>query len=114
MTLLSYAGLIKKMIQYVQPDVLSALCSSEGLQSHEQSLGTLLVEVIASVLDNEVQHEPPARSLSRQLSRGLVTSSRPSHTPSHFLTPPNVYYISINWLVLWSRPETFMRNSELR
>ncbi|XP_052898367.1 E3 ubiquitin-protein ligase Ufd4 [Anopheles moucheti] len=49
----SSLGLIKKMIQYVQPEVLSKLCSSEGLQSYEQSLGTLLVEVIASVLDNE-------------------------------------------------------------
>ncbi|XP_058125549.1 E3 ubiquitin-protein ligase Ufd4 isoform X1 [Anopheles coustani] len=49
----SSLGLIKKMIQYVQPDVLSKLCSAEGLQSYEQSLGTLLVEVIASVLDNE-------------------------------------------------------------
>ncbi|XP_053677617.1 E3 ubiquitin-protein ligase Ufd4 [Anopheles nili] len=49
----SSLGLIKKMIQYVQPDVLSKLCSSEGLASYEQSLGTLLVEVIASVLDNE-------------------------------------------------------------
>lgn len=49
----SSLGLIKKMIQYVQPDMLSKLCSSEGLQSHEQSLGTLLVEVVASVLDNE-------------------------------------------------------------
>ncbi|XP_065095255.1 E3 ubiquitin-protein ligase Ufd4 isoform X3 [Ochlerotatus camptorhynchus] len=49
----SSLGLIKKMIQYVQPDMLSRLCSSEGLQSHEQSLGTLLVEVVASVLDNE-------------------------------------------------------------
>ncbi|XP_053697436.1 E3 ubiquitin-protein ligase Ufd4 isoform X2 [Sabethes cyaneus] len=49
----SSLGLIKKMIQYVQSDMLSRLCSSEGLQSHEQSLGTLLVEVVASVLDNE-------------------------------------------------------------
>uniref|UniRef100_A0A1Q3G3F2 E3 ubiquitin-protein ligase n=2 Tax=Culex tarsalis TaxID=7177 RepID=A0A1Q3G3F2_CULTA len=49
----SSLGLIKKMIQYVQPEMLSRLCSSEGLQSHEQSLGTLLVEVVASVLDNE-------------------------------------------------------------
>ncbi|XP_062549272.1 E3 ubiquitin-protein ligase Ufd4 isoform X4 [Armigeres subalbatus] len=49
----SSLGLIKKMIQYVQPEMLSRLCSSEGLLSHEQSLGTLLVEVVASVLDNE-------------------------------------------------------------
>ncbi|XP_058814286.1 E3 ubiquitin-protein ligase Ufd4 isoform X3 [Topomyia yanbarensis] len=49
----SSLGLIKKMIQYVQPEMLSRLCSSEGLQSHEQNLGTLLVEVVASVLDNE-------------------------------------------------------------
>lgn len=49
----SSLGLIKKMIQYVQPDMLSRLCSSDGLQNHELSLGTLLVEVVASVLDNE-------------------------------------------------------------
>ncbi|XP_049282299.1 E3 ubiquitin-protein ligase Ufd4 isoform X2 [Anopheles funestus] len=55
----SSLGLIKKMIQYVQPEVLSKLCSSEGLQSYEQSLGTLLVEVIASVLDNEISYSWP-------------------------------------------------------
>nr|XP_049465855.1 E3 ubiquitin-protein ligase Ufd4 isoform X1 [Anopheles coluzzii]XP_049465856.1 E3 ubiquitin-protein ligase Ufd4 isoform X1 [Anopheles coluzzii]XP_049465858.1 E3 ubiquitin-protein ligase Ufd4 isoform X1 [Anopheles coluzzii] len=58
----SSLGLIKKMIQYVQPEVLSKLCSSEGLQSYEQSLGTLLVEVIASVLDNEISYSWPPLS----------------------------------------------------
>lgn len=38
------------MVQYVQPEVLTDLCASEN----NQNLGTLLVEVIASVLDNEV------------------------------------------------------------
>ena len=38
------------MIQYVHADVLVALCAETG----EQNLGTLLVEVVASVLDNEV------------------------------------------------------------
>lgn len=60
-TLSFFPGLIKKMIQYVQPEMLSRLCSSEGLQSHEQSLGTLLVEVVASVLDNEVRNQTHRR-----------------------------------------------------
>lgn len=50
------------MIQYVQPEMLSRLCSSEGLQSHEHSLGTLLVEVVASVLDNEVSYDHRKRT----------------------------------------------------
>ncbi|CAO1338887.1 unnamed protein product [Diamesa serratosioi] len=45
----SSLGLIKKMIQYVHADVLVALCAEPS----EQNLGTLLVEVVASVLDNE-------------------------------------------------------------
>lgn len=44
-------GLIKKMVQYVQPDVLANLCA----EPIEPNLGTLLVEVVASVLDNEVR-----------------------------------------------------------
>lgn len=36
------------MVQYAQPELLSDLCASSD------NLGTLLVEVIASVLDNEV------------------------------------------------------------
>lgn len=43
-------GLIKKMVQYVQADTLKLLCSDTS----ELNLGTLLVEVVASVLDNEV------------------------------------------------------------
>lgn len=38
------------MIQYVQKDVLTNLCNEQI----EPNLGTLLVEVVASVLDNEV------------------------------------------------------------
>uniref|UniRef100_A0A1L8DSR6 E3 ubiquitin-protein ligase n=2 Tax=Nyssomyia neivai TaxID=330878 RepID=A0A1L8DSR6_9DIPT len=45
----SSLGLIKKMVQYTQPELLSMLCSTQN----DQNLGTLLVEVVASVLDNE-------------------------------------------------------------
>jgi hypothetical protein len=40
------------MVQYVQKDVLANLC----LEQTEPNLGTLLVEVVASVLDNEVSN----------------------------------------------------------
>uniref|UniRef100_A0A182IYJ4 E3 ubiquitin-protein ligase n=1 Tax=Anopheles atroparvus TaxID=41427 RepID=A0A182IYJ4_ANOAO len=81
----SSLGLIKKMIQYVQPDVLSKLCSSEGLQSYEQSLGTLLVEVIASVLDNEISYSWPA--LVAQPSPPMIlTVPRISSNNNNFLT----------------------------
>lgn len=43
-------GLIKKMVQYAQQDLLSSLCSAQN-----ENLGVLLVEVVASVLDNEVK-----------------------------------------------------------
>lgn len=46
----SSLGLIKKMVQYVQAEVLGKLCA----EPIEPNLGTLLVEVVASVLDNEV------------------------------------------------------------
>lgn len=42
-------GLIKKMIQYAQPELLVQLCSSQ-----KENLGVLLVEVVANVLDVEV------------------------------------------------------------
>lgn len=45
----SSLGLIKKMVQYVNKDVLANLCTEQI----ESNLGTLLVEVVASVLDNE-------------------------------------------------------------
>lgn len=41
------------MVQYVQADVLSNLCA----EPIEPNLGTLLVEVVASVLDNEVSRK---------------------------------------------------------
>lgn len=44
-------GLIKKMIHYIQPSVLTELCNPECSGS---SFTTQLVEVIATVLDNEV------------------------------------------------------------
>lgn len=43
-------GLIKKMIQYAQPDLLTQLCSAQ-----KENLGILLVEVVANVLDVEVR-----------------------------------------------------------
>uniref|UniRef100_A0A1A9V2A8 E3 ubiquitin-protein ligase n=1 Tax=Glossina austeni TaxID=7395 RepID=A0A1A9V2A8_GLOAU len=55
-------GLIKKMVQYAQPTVLKGLCEPQQLESSASTfpttttannLGTLLVEVVASVLDNE-------------------------------------------------------------
>lgn len=44
-------GLIKKMIHYIQPMLLEEICSPE---SPTYNFGTMLVEVIATVLDNEV------------------------------------------------------------
>ncbi|XP_055309566.1 E3 ubiquitin-protein ligase Ufd4 isoform X3 [Sitodiplosis mosellana] len=44
----SSLGLIKKMIQYAQPDLLTQLCSAQ-----RENLGILLVEVVANVLDVE-------------------------------------------------------------
>lgn len=44
-------GLIKKMIHYIQPSVLMELCNPE---STSNNFSTQLVEVIATVLDNEV------------------------------------------------------------
>lgn len=38
------------MVQYAQQDLLASLCSVQN-----ENLGTLLVEVVASVLDNEVR-----------------------------------------------------------
>lgn len=45
----SSLGLIKKMVQYAQPELLKNLCCEKS-----DNLGTLIVEVVASVLDNEV------------------------------------------------------------
>lgn len=42
-------GLIKKMVQYAQPDLLTELCTAQ-----KENLGILLVEVVANVLDVEV------------------------------------------------------------
>lgn len=53
-------GLIKKMVQYAQSGVLKGLCEPQMqlepatvTGTNAQNLGTLLVEVVASVLDNE-------------------------------------------------------------
>lgn len=58
-------GLIKKMVQYAHPQVLKGLCNTQSAAALTEgsvvipintscNLGTLLVEVVASVLDNEV------------------------------------------------------------
>lgn len=44
-------SLIKKMIHYIQPDLLMETCS---LESPTYNFGATLTEVIATVLDNEV------------------------------------------------------------
>lgn len=44
-------GLIKKMIHYIQPNVLAELCGSENTSNN---FTTQFVEVIATVLNNEV------------------------------------------------------------
>lgn len=40
------------MVQYAQKELLASLCSAQN-----ENLGTLLVEVVASVLDNEVRNK---------------------------------------------------------
>ncbi|XP_073824556.1 ubiquitin fusion-degradation 4-like isoform X2 [Musca autumnalis] len=62
-------GLIKKMVQYANPQVLKGLCNSQPdtlsvdaavvAISSNCNLGTLLVEVVASVLDNEISYSWP-------------------------------------------------------
>ena len=44
-------NLIKKMVHYIQPSLVVEACSPE---SPTYNFGTMLVEVIATVLDNEV------------------------------------------------------------
>ncbi|XP_026465706.1 E3 ubiquitin-protein ligase Ufd4 isoform X4 [Ctenocephalides felis] len=44
-------GLIRKMVHYAQPELLSELCTVD------MNVGTILVEVIATVLDNEDDDE---------------------------------------------------------
>ncbi len=56
------------MIQYVQADLLAQLCA----EPNEPNLGTLLVEVVASVLDNEV-------SLSRPFSNKQFQNFNPQN-----------------------------------
>lgn len=51
-SILFVSGLIKKMVQYSSSELLVSLCGAS--QTADTNLGTLLVEVVASVLDNEV------------------------------------------------------------
>lgn len=50
----SSLNLIRKMIHYIQPQLLTEMCSSD---SPTYAVGTMLVEVIANVLDNEVSKD---------------------------------------------------------
>ncbi|KAL1139402.1 hypothetical protein AAG570_006386 [Ranatra chinensis] len=52
----SSLSLIKKMVHYIQPSLLVEACSPE---STTYNLGTMLVEVIATVLDNESSYSWP-------------------------------------------------------
>ena len=45
------------MIHYIQPQLLTEICAADSPSS---SLGTILVEVIANVLDNEVSASAPS------------------------------------------------------
>lgn len=49
LTFIFIAGLIRKMVHYAQPELLNELCTADV------NVGTILVEVIATVLDNEVR-----------------------------------------------------------
>ncbi|XP_021929507.1 E3 ubiquitin-protein ligase HECTD1 isoform X4 [Zootermopsis nevadensis] len=51
-------NLIKKMVHYIQPSLLVEACSPE---SPTYNFGTMLVEVIATVLDNEISYVTPPK-----------------------------------------------------
>ncbi|XP_069704389.1 E3 ubiquitin-protein ligase HECTD1 isoform X7 [Periplaneta americana] len=51
-------NLIKKMVHYIQPCLLVEACSPE---SPTYNFGTMLVEVIATVLDNEISYVTPPK-----------------------------------------------------
>ncbi|XP_075224551.1 ubiquitin fusion-degradation 4-like isoform X4 [Lycorma delicatula] len=55
-------SLIKKMVHYIQPSLLVEACSPE---SSTYNLGTMLVEVIATVLDNEISYSWPPSPTSK-------------------------------------------------
>ncbi|GAB0092249.1 E3 ubiquitin-protein ligase Ufd4 [Sergentomyia squamirostris] len=91
----SSLGLIKKMVQYTQPELLSTLCSTQN----DQNLGTLLVEVVASVLDNEIsyswptinfQHQPPTpHQALRKGKVGTLVNNLKQHQHYHlYIIPP--------------------------
>ncbi|CAH0382752.1 unnamed protein product [Bemisia tabaci] len=63
--------LIKKMVHYIQPSLLVETCSPE---SATYNLGTMLVEVIATVLDNEDDEDGHATVL--QIIQDLMTKAQ--------------------------------------
>lgn len=54
LNLLFLLGLIKKMVQYSSSELLLVSLCGGAQQTADAHVGTLLVEVVASVLDNEV------------------------------------------------------------
>ncbi|XP_019870714.1 E3 ubiquitin-protein ligase HECTD1 isoform X2 [Aethina tumida] len=63
-------GLIKKMIHYIQPNLLENLCSIEA----SPNFGTQLVEVIATILDNEEDED--GHSVVLSIIQDLMTKSQ--------------------------------------
>ncbi|XP_055386638.1 E3 ubiquitin-protein ligase Ufd4 isoform X2 [Condylostylus longicornis] len=78
-------GLIKKLVQYAQPTILKSLCSESkeqkfigNINGNEISLATLLVEVVASVLDNEISYSWPSfNSSDSTANNNGATYNRP-------------------------------------
>ncbi|CAH0559918.1 unnamed protein product [Brassicogethes aeneus] len=63
-------GLIKKMIHYIQPNLLEEVCNVEA----SPNFGTQLVEVIATVLDNEEDEE--GHSVVLSIIQDLMSKSQ--------------------------------------
>ncbi|XP_049940581.1 E3 ubiquitin-protein ligase Ufd4 isoform X3 [Schistocerca serialis cubense] len=64
-------GLIKKMVHYIQPSLLVEVCSPE---SPTYNFGTMLVEVIATVLDNEEDED--GHLVVLQIIQDLMTKAQ--------------------------------------
>jgi hypothetical protein len=71
------------MVQYVHKDVLANLCTEQT----ESNLGTLLVEVVASVLDNEVSKNFHQKLIPLHLTRNTKLEKK---TPLTFYVNKNI------------------------
>ncbi|CAH1173687.1 unnamed protein product [Phaedon cochleariae] len=63
-------GLIRKMVHYIQPGLLEELCGTET----NPNFGTQIVEVVATVLDNEEDEE--GHSVVLSIIQDLMTKSQ--------------------------------------